>query len=169
MSSSLFALASALAVATALVSAEKLSKDDQLQSASRQRSPQARQIEGVWDVTVVIRDCQTGGVMRTVRARNMFIRGGTLSELGALTNPILRGPGLGTWRYVGGDRYTAVFRFTRFNPDGTFAAIQKVTRTITLSQDSNTFAANAVVELFDVDGNPTAPPGCATETASRFE
>ena len=75
MSSSLFALASALAVATALVSAEKLSKDDQLQSASRQRSPQARQIEGVWDVTVVIRDCQTGGVMRTVRARNMFIRG----------------------------------------------------------------------------------------------
>jgi len=169
MSSSAFTLASALAVATALVSAEGFPRGDQLQSESGQPSAQARRIEGVWDVTVVIRDCQTSGVLRSVRARNMFIRGGTLSELGALTNPVLRGPGLGTWRYVGEDHYTAVFRFTRFNPDGTFSAIQKVTRTITLSQDSNTFAANAVVDLFDVDGNPIAPPGCATETASRLE
>jgi hypothetical protein len=171
ISGSAFVLASALAVATALVSAEGLQdpKDDQLQGESFQRSAQARRIEGVWDVTVVIRDCQTGGALRTVRARNMFIRGGTLSELGAQTNPILRGPGLGTWRYVGEDQYTAVFRFTRFNPDGTFSAIQKVSRRITLGQDSNTFAAGAVVELFDLDGNPTAPPGCATETASRLE
>ena len=170
ISGSAFVLASALVVATALVSAEGLQDpDNQLQGDSRQHSAKARRIEGVWDVTVVIRDCQTGGALRTVRARNMFIRGGTLSELGAQTNPMLRGLGLGTWRYVGEDQYTAVFRFTRFNPDGTFSAVQKVTRTITLSQDSSMFAAAAVVELFDLDGNPTALPGCATETASRLE
>jgi hypothetical protein len=177
MKTRLFALISGLTLAGAvtitpvLVSAEDLQdpQNEQLQAESRQRSAQARKVEGVWDVTVAIRECQTGVVIRTVRGRNMFIRGGMLTELAAQSSPSLRSPSFGTWRYVGERHYTAVFRFSRFNPDGTFAATQKVSRGITLNRHANVFTANAIVELFDANDNPILPNGCATETAVRLE
>jgi hypothetical protein len=159
------------AAIASMVSAEGLrqSKDERPGAESRQRSTQARKLEGVWDVTVVIRDCHTGGAIRTLRARNMFIRGGTLTELGAQTSSSLRTPSFGKWRYVGEHHYAAVFRFSRFNPDGSFAATQKVSRKITLDDDASMFSANALVELFDANDDPIAPIGCATETAKRLE
>jgi hypothetical protein len=69
----------------------------------------ARALEGLWDVTVtILKDCQPGQVDRTVRAVNLFLRGGTLTEEPARTNLILRSPSFGTWRHVGEHRFTAV-------------------------------------------------------------
>src|SRR6266545_5815413 len=54
---------------------------EQREASSREHAVQARRIEGVWAVTATIRDCQTGDPIPgvpLVRARNMFIRGGTL-------------------------------------------------------------------------------------------
>jgi hypothetical protein len=139
----------------------------------------ARALEGVWDVTVsILKDCQTGQVDRTVRAFNMFLRGGTLTEEPARANLILRSPSFGTWRHVGDHRYTAVFRFPRFNavpivnPDGsftyTFRDTQRVTRTIELDLAGNTFVATARVEHLDANDN-LLDTGCATEIAARLE
>jgi hypothetical protein len=125
-------------------------------------------IVGVWDVRVTRRDCQTGdalGVNSPVM--NMFNRGGTLLETSA-GSPTRRGPGLGTWQYVGEQSYSAVFRFFRFNADGSFAGTRRVARTIELSQDANEFTATATDEIFDANGNLTQA-GCATETATRLE
>jgi hypothetical protein len=143
-------------------------EDVQLQEGLRGRSLRARKIEGVWDVRVTRRDCQTGEPtpMPPNRVMNMFIRGGTLLETGG--RPTARGPGLGTWQYLGGRRYSAVFRFFRFNPDGSFAGTRKVTRTIELSRDENEFTATASDELFDANDN-VIETGCATETATRLE
>ncbi len=133
-----------------------------------ERSVRARRIEGVWDARVTIRRCDTGDPIINLRAMNMFIRGGTLTETGAGASPTLRGPGLGTWQHLGGRHYISVFRFFRFNPDGSFAGTQKVTRTIDLSRDANEFTATASFEVFDAnDGFIRA--GCATETATRLE
>jgi hypothetical protein len=44
-----------------------------------------------------------------------------------------------------------VFRYSRFNPDGTFFQTSKVTRQIRLSGDGDEFAANASVKVFDVN------------------
>ena len=125
-------------------------------------------IVGVWDVRVTRRDCQTGdslGVNSPVM--NMFNRGGTLLETSSGL-PTRRGPGLGTWQYLGRQSYSAVFRFFRFNADGSFAGTRRVARTIELSADSNEFTATATDELFDSSGN-LFQTGCATETATRLE
>jgi hypothetical protein len=98
----------------------------------------------------------------------MFIRGGTLTEQPARANLILRSPSFGTWRYVGDQQYAAVFRFSRFNPDGTFAATQRVTRTIELNREATAFTATALVELFDINDS-LFQTGCATETATRLD
>jgi hypothetical protein len=143
--------------------------DQQRQAESRERSAHAHQLEGVWDVSVTILDCQTGNPIRTVRAMNMFIRGGTLTELATRSSPSLRTPSFGTWGYVGSSQYTAVFRFSRFNPDGSFAATQKVSRIIELNPDGNAFSAISFVEVFDGNDNLILPTGCATETATRLE
>lgn len=142
--------------------------DGQRQEEAPGHSARARKIEGVWDARVTIRRCDTGDPIINLRAMNMFIRGGTLTETGAGASPTLRGPGLGTWQHLGGRHYISVFRFFRFNPDGSFAGTQKVTRTIDLSRDANEFTATASFEVFDAnDGFIRA--GCATETATRLE
>ena len=141
-------------------------EDVQRQEGSRGRSPRARKIEGVWDVRVTRRDCQTGdptGI--NPRVMNMFNRGGTLLETPS-GPPTRRGPGLGTWQHLGGRSYSSVFRFFRFNADGTFAGTQRVARTIELSRDANEFTATASFEVFDANDN-LIQTGCAPPKQPR--
>jgi hypothetical protein len=168
-----WALVCVATVTTALVSARGV------QGPQGEQRP-ARTLEGVWDVTVSVLNpsCQPGDVNRTVRARNMFMRGGTMTEEPALTNLITRSPSFGSWSLVGDHQYTAVFRFPRFNPipiinpDGSlsfmFRDTQKVSRTIELNQAGTRFAASALVEHFDANNN-LIDTGCATEIATRLE
>jgi hypothetical protein len=142
-------------------------QDPDRQSQSREAVARARRIEGVWDVMVTIRDCLTGNPLTTVRARNMFIRGGTLTELNARGNPSLRSPSFGTWQMDAEGLYAAVFRYSRFNLDGTFSQTVKVTRQIRLGHAGDTFAADAAVEVFDVN-DTLVQEGCATEEATRL-
>ncbi len=144
-------------------------EDGQLQEESSKRSSGNGKLVGVWDVRVTNRDCQTGDPTATppLRVMNMFNRGGTLLETGSGL-PTRRGPGLGTWQYLGGRSYSSVFRFFRFNADGTFAGSRRVARTIELSKDGNEFTATASFEIFDANDN-VIQIGCATETATRFE
>lgn len=144
----------------------------QLSASAREESgklsPGNGKIVGVWDVRVTRRDCQTGDALGVnPPVMNMFNHGGTLLETSSGL-PTRRGPGLGTWQYAGGGSYSAVFRFFRFNADGSFAGTRRVVRTIELSQDADEFTATATDELFDANGN-LFQTGCATETATRLE
>lgn len=138
------------------------------QDESNNNSSGNGKIVGVWDVRVTRRDCLTGDSLGlNSPVMNMFNRGGTLVETSSGL-PTRRGPGLGTWQYLGGQSYSAVFRFFRFNADGSFAGTRRVARTIELSEDSNVFNATATDELFDASGN-LFQSGCATESAARLE
>ncbi len=163
------ALIFTLTVTQIWVSAQENARDTDDQEESRGNSQRAKKIEGVWDVRVTRRDCQTGAPspMPPNRVMNMFIRGGTLLETSRGV-PTSRGPGLGTWQHLGGRSYSAVFRFFRFNTDGSAAGSRKVTRTIELSRDANEFTATASDELLDANDN-LIQTGCATETATRLE
>jgi hypothetical protein len=143
-------------------------QDPEQQAESRERAAQAEKIVGVWDVAVTLRDCQTGNPVGAVRARNMFIASGTLTELNARGNPILRNPSFGTWRRDGARTYSAVFRYSRFDTAGTFTQTVKVTRQILLGRGAKAFAASAFVEVFDANDN-LVQTGCATEAATRLE
>jgi len=143
-------------------------KSASAQGESGELSSGNGKIVGVWDVRVTRRDCQTGAALGVNSpVMNMFNRGGTLLETSA-SSPTRRGLGLGTWQYVGGQNYSAVFRFFRFNADGSFAGTRRVARTIELGRDANEFTATASDEIFDANGN-FVQTGCATETATRLE
>jgi hypothetical protein len=89
-------------------------------------------------------------------------------EVDAVQFNRLRSAGQGTWRHIYGRDYTAVLRFFRFHPDGTFAETEKVTQRIELSADGNEFTATASIEVFDPDDS-LIQINCATETAKRLE
>ena len=125
----------------------------------------AQTLEGTWQVTVTIKNCETGTPIRTVLALNTFLLGGSMFET---ATGFLRSPSHGTWKRIDGNGYTATFQFFTFNADGSWLGSNKITRTITLSQDHQTFTAVASVAILDASNNVIAN-GCATETAQRFE
>jgi hypothetical protein len=123
----------------------------------------APRLLGVWNVSVAVRNCETGAIIRNLRALNLFVRDGSMSETS--TN-ILRGPSVGEWQHVEGDTYASMFEFFRFNADGTFASTARVIRTIELSKDGTEFTSTGTVEDFNAD-NVRISVGCSTETAAR--
>ncbi len=99
------ALIIAITVTQIWVSAQEHARDTDDHEESRGNHQRAKKIEGVWDVRVTRRDCQTGdpSPMPPNRVMNMFIRGGTLLET-SRGLPTSRGPGLGTWQHLDGRR-----------------------------------------------------------------
>jgi hypothetical protein len=136
-----------------------------LAGAQPSAADQPTHLQGVWHVSVEVRNCETGEIVRTLRALNMFVHDGSMTETAA---NILRGPSVGTWRRVQHDTYTSMFEFFRFNPDGTFASTARVTRTIELANDGMEFTSTGTVEDFNAQ-NVRVSVGCATETAVRAQ
>ena len=112
-----------------------------------------------------MRNCETGEIIRNLRALNLFVHDGSMTETS--TN-ILRGTSVGTWRHVQGDTYMSMFEFFRFNPDGTFASTARVTRTIELSEDGTRFTSTGTVEDFNAQ-IVRVSVGCSTEIAARAQ
>jgi hypothetical protein len=135
-------------------------------SNSAQSNETADPIEGLWISQVSITNCQTGAVTRQFQAMNLFIHGGTLIDTDTQP-PTTHGPAFGTWQNTGGSRYDSVFQLFRFNPDGSFAGVNKVTRTITPSADGNGFTSTVDVAVENPTG-ATVSSACGTETATRF-
>jgi hypothetical protein len=159
----------AVMLALTLTQVSVFSQDTTLaRKESQEDSARASRIVGVWGVRVTLRRCDTGDPITTVKAMNMFIQGGSLTETGAGDAPIPRGPGLGTWQYLGGKRYSSVFRLFVLNADGSLAGTHKITRSTELSRDADQFISSSSVEIFDVNDN-LIQIGCATETARRLE
>jgi len=63
-------------------------------------------------------------------------------------------------------KYTATLRFFLYNPDGTFAGVRRVKRTIELNGDDLTSMVN--IEVFDPH-DVLLQTACATEVAHRVE
>ena len=90
-------------------------------------------LKGVWDVSVTATNCQIGALIRTVRSLQQFRQDGTTLET---ANTASRGISEGIWSAAGNQTYNAAYWFFRFNPDGTFAFIAKITDVIKLGDDS---------------------------------
>ncbi len=144
------------------------SHDEQRSEKSRQSSANARKIEGLWEGQVTVRDCQTGDAITTFRAMSLFIRGGSVMTTDNTPLPATRSTGFGRWQYLGGRRYTDVFRLFQFNPDGTFTGLLRVKRNTTLSRGGDKFTSTVSAELFDANDNLIGNI-CVTESAKRVE
>jgi hypothetical protein len=156
------ALVSVTAVATTLLIQACGGSDAVAQSGS-----DADVIEGVWDATVTNKDCTSGAVLgQPFKALIVFRRGGAVDVDNAQGRP-LRGNIYGTWTRGAGAAYAANVVHQRFNPDGTYAGMNKIQRALTLSADTNAFTGTLAVQVLDTSGTVVGQAG-PTETAVRM-
>jgi hypothetical protein len=121
-------------------------------------------VEGTWDVSVTVKNCQTGALIRTVRSLQMFSHDGSLTET---ANTFLRGSSLGTWGRIDANSYTTMYWFFRYNPDGTFKSFAEALNKIELSGDGSHFTASGTIQDYDATGNPLSL-GCVSHAATRL-
>jgi hypothetical protein len=136
------------------------------QTATLAQSTQKQQgIEGVWDVSVTIVQCDTGHAIGIGHAILMFSDGGSLTQVS--TNSLF-GTGLGTWRHLRGQDYTAVDRFYEFKTDGSFAGTSVITRDIELSSNADEYTAPSISEFYNPAGQLVSTT-CSTTAATRLD
>ena len=95
------------------------------QSGQEQRGKEQQPLEGVWDISVTVRSCSTGAALHTGRAIQIFIDGGTMTEIADRAN---RSAGLGTWRHLGGRSYATHHEFIEYDAAGSFNGTTVLTR-----------------------------------------
>ncbi len=127
---------------------------------------QPNTLRGVWNSQVTLTDCN-GNTLAAFRARQMFIQDGSLISVDNAP-PTAHGTGFGRWRHLNGLNYGSPFEFYNFNPDGSFAGVQKIHRKIVLAADGNSYTSNVTFERLDPEGNVVFS-GCGTETATRLQ
>ena len=131
-------------------------------------TPNANSVEGSWVVTVT-RLNPPPNVPPTFKSLMTFDGGGGLTET-SNTGTTLRGPAHGSWERVEGRSYATTMLFFRFNPQtGAFLGTQKVSRTMRLSQDGQTFEAASLAAQYDPDGALILGGLRATETGARID
>ena len=126
---------------------------------------EARQIEGVWNPIVTIRDCETEAALFSFLSMDTYIQGGSYLGEGNGSPSVT---GYGRWRHAGGRDYTSVFQFFTFNPDGSPAGRLKVSSRMRLSDDGTAFTAADTAEVTDLDGNVVGH-ACSTREATRLQ
>ena len=121
-------------------------------------------MEGTWDVSVTVVNCQSGALIRNVRALQMFSHDGSFTET---ASTYLRGSSLGKWAHAERNVYTSTYWFFRYNPDGTFKSIAEGLNKEELSGDGTHFTATGTVTDYDAAGNVISV-GCVTHAARRL-
>ncbi len=129
-------------------------QDQDLQASSVWQRLGAWRIVGTWSLQITMANCQTGDEIpgATFPGLNTFLAEGSMLSDPA-SNPALLRTGHGVWAYAGGRSFTNVILLFRFNPDGTYAGTQTVSRNITVSHDSDEFIARDTVTFADPAGN----------------
>jgi len=152
----------ALLVLAALVAATGFT------NASAKNSAEGLQLDGTWMVTVT-RINPPPGVPPTFQSLLSYTRGGVMIETSSTSAAVRRSPALGQWERIGNDLLATSMWFFRSDPvTGANLGTQEVDRTVRLSADGNSFTARAVVQQFDVDGNPVGGQLHATEVGERL-
>ena len=123
-------------------------------------------LEGTWQASVTIRDCTTGAVLANFKGLTAFHRGGTTTADNNQPSAT-HGAALGTWKRNANTSYTASYRFFRYNPDGTPAGSQRLTRNITLGIDGNSLTGTISAQVLD-NADTVLTSICGSESTVRF-
>lgn len=132
----------------------------------------ARKFPGTWNVTLMFPVCTPpcscpGGVPNIpIPALHTYSSDGSILEAGGFI--LFRGPGMGSWEYIGNGQFDSRFKFFVFKPDGTRAGSEVVTNHITLT-GPDSFQANATFDFFNPAGSVVAQGCPINETATRLD
>lgn len=154
------AVASLIALAAAAIIAGAVSADD---GDDSRRQASGNQIVGTWVVTV-----NRPAPLPPLTSLQVFTQGGSVIET-ANEWPATRTESFGAWKRIDRRLYAATSMFFRFNPQtGAYLGTQKISRTIELAHDGESFAHVARVTALDPNGNVQAS-FIARATGTRME
>ena len=125
-----------------------------------------QRLDGTWLITAKL-DSAPPGVPSTFMTLNTFMADGAFVEAGRPAGPMRTPIGHGQWVRAGDRLFTATFTFLTYDAEGRQTGMQRITRSIRLSDDLQEYRAVARNEQFDVDGRLVFS-GSATETARRL-
>ena len=129
-----------------------------------------RAIEGTWDVTVTLRNCQTGDAIRSFPRLITFQRGGSVAEwsaAGTAAVPTTRSAGQGAWQHLGGGEYSYSLKFLRLTAFGGPDGYISETRILEFDPTQEHYFADGVAVITFSNGTQS-PTLCATEEATRL-
>jgi hypothetical protein len=141
--------------------------------ATAQSESSTSGLQGTWRVQVNLINCSNGqSIGPAFSSLLTFARGGTLT--GTTRNsgfqPGQRTGDFGTWKYVGGDTYSAdseaFILFTSTAPPVFQSGTQRISQSIVLNRD--TFESVAITRFYDTNRNLLSS-GCAHAIATRFQ
>lgn len=136
-----------------------------------------RAIEGVWAMSLTLRDCATGAPLGPpFRSLLTFHRGGTLSESAGTTQFAAgqRSPGHGVWSFSGANRYAArfvamiLFDTPPAPPAPGFQTGWLMVGTSLKRVDANQLEITATAQFLDIN-RTLYRSACPTGTAERFQ
>jgi len=125
-----------------------------------------RTIVGTWNITGMLPECTEacpcpgGRPNIPIHGMHQYQPHGALLEIGSSG---IRGPGVGSWDYVGKHQFVAHYKFFIFNPDGSPRGSEEVTNHIRLTGPDE-FEAAGTFDLFDPTGKRTSPRRDAPST-----
>lgn len=123
-------------------------------------------IEGFWQSSVALRDCNTNAALGGFRGLSIFNQGGTASADNNQPSAT-KGAAMGTWKKAANGSYTVALRFWRYNLDGTPAGQQRLVRTITLAADGQSLTSTITTQALDNSDNVVLS-ACGAETGARI-
>ncbi|MCB1670915.1 MAG: hypothetical protein R3F41_12515 [Gammaproteobacteria bacterium] len=123
-------------------------------------------IVGVWDVTVDLYNCDTGDYISSFPAMHKFELGGT-GQVVPGNSPAVP-VHMMVWEYLGGNSYSSVFKFFRYNPGGQLIGTTVLTNEVWVSEDGAEYHGSGISELYDLNGNRVFVAGCPSVSGTRF-
>jgi len=123
---------------------------------------------GVWDVSVSIRVCQTGAIIRTFPSIGTFNADGTMLDTSSGIPQSLKTPGHGVWTPTEGSNF--VFRFKSFSFDaaGNATGWTIITHYGQLNHSTDDYQSSGTAQVYNMSGILVLT-GCSTTTATRFQ
>jgi hypothetical protein len=135
-------------------------------SGALSASQKPNDLRGTW-VTAVTLTNPPPGVDATFQTLNTFVSGGGVLVSSSQSHATQRSLAHGNCGRAGERKYTCTFVWFRFDPAGTFVGMQRVRRTMTISQDRSAFESADTIEVLAPDGTVLATLQ-GTETAHRL-
>ena len=164
MKTNLIRILALSAAAAGAIYAQSADEAQAAQANAQRAGGASSSIVGVWDVSVTVVNCQTGGLIRNVHSVQMYQPDGAFTET---TNTGTRGSSVGYWYRETGQIFGASYFFFRYNPDGSFASFAKAANKITMTPDGSGFNVTATIQDYDANSNLVST-GCVTQTAKRL-
>jgi hypothetical protein len=142
-------LAAALSVALALGVTGALSATSKANNGGRAG------LAGTWLATVTLSN-PPAGVDATFQALNSVTSEGAVLVSSSQSHPSQRSLAHGNCARTGGHEYACTFVWFRFDPSGVPVGMQRVRRTMTVSQDGNSFQSTDTIEVLAPNGTVVA-------------